>query len=459
VTQTDTKSPERLPDEPIPFRHEYAIYGIGLFATSTHFMLMPIVPLFAAQHLGLEAGLLAGIALGCRPALSLFFSIHAGVLMDRIGTNKVLLAMGIAALVTPFMYPALPFIWAFILIQLISGMTDSIGWMGAQTLVGQVMKGRTRYAGRLGAVIRIGHIVGPPVVGHTWDLAGPWAAFSLVGLCGVGYLVCTLMLPPIPNARERAAAKKGTPVAPIAMRDLTPRLADYMDSFRLLSVPAVAITVLIGMMVHVGNNINSTFFVYWLGEVEGISATLIGYLVSLSSATAAAGSLWATSLRRRFKAYWVLWTSVFIALIVICLTPLLSSAPVKSFVGNSIGWLVEVSPLIAAYIAFCLMSCLRTLSNGVHQPLVINLMLATAGPEAKGRAIGLRGTANRVTSVGGPVMLGWLAGLIGLEAGFYVMGVISAVFMFWIAWLLIRHPEVHPENQRGKDSASLANQR
>ena len=448
MTQKETIPTQRHSEKPIPFRHEYAIYGIGLFATSTHFMLMPIVPLFAAQHLGLEAGLLAGIALGCRPALSLFFSIHAGVLMDRIGTNRVLLAMGIAALVTPFLYPALPFIWAFILIQLISGMTDSIGWMGAQTLVGQVLKGRTRYAGRLGAVIRIGHIVGPPVVGHTWDLAGPWAAFSLVGLCGVGYLVCTLMLPPIPNSRERTAKENGTSVSPIRLRDLTPRLGDYLASFRLLSVPAVAITVLIGMMVHVGNNINSTFFVYWLGEVEGISATLIGYLVALSSATAAAGSLWATSLRRRFKAYWILWTSVFVALIIICITPLISSPPVKTLIGTSIGWLIEISPLIAAYIGFCLMSCLRTLSNGVHQPLVINLMLATAGPEAKGQAIGLRGTANRVTSVLGPVMLGWLAGLIGLEAGFYVMGVISAIFMFWIAWLMKKHPEIHPENRR-----------
>ena len=76
-----------------------------------------------------------------------------------------------------------------------------------------------------------------------------------------------------------------------------------MPPFRLLSVPAVAITVLIGMMVHVGNNIHGVFCLL-LGEVEGISATLIGYLVALSSATAAAGSLWATSLRRRFKAYW-----------------------------------------------------------------------------------------------------------------------------------------------------------
>ena len=45
-------------------------------------------------------------------------------------------------------------------------------------------------------------------------------------------------------------------------------------------------------------------------------------------------------------------------------------------------------------------------------------------------------------------MLGWLAGLIGLEAGFYVMGIISAIFMFWIAWLMQKHPEIHPENRR-----------
>jgi len=439
---------ENNPNQKVSLRHEFSIYGIGLFSTTTHFMLMPIVPLFAAQQLGLKAGLLAGIALGCRPVLSLLFSIHAGVLMDRIGTNRVLLVIGIAALVTPFMYPALPFIWAFIIIQLISGMTDSIGWMGAQTLVGQVMKGKTKYAGRLGAIIRIGHMIGPPIVGHTWDLAGPWAAFSLVGLCGVGFVFCTLLLPPIKNSREREAEAKGIPIPPITLREIQPRFTDYILSLRLLSIPAVSITVMIGMMVHVGNNINSTFFIYWLGEIENISATLIGYLVSLSSATAAIGSLWAQSLRRRIRAYWLLWGSVFVGLILICITPLISTAPVKSFVAGSVIWLIEISPLIAVYFAFCIMSCVRNLANGVHQPLIINLMLATAGSESKGRAIGLRGTANRCTSVGAPILMGWLAGLIGLEASFFIIGLISTIFMFWLAWLLIIHPEVHPENRK-----------
>ena len=41
--------------------------------------------------------------------------------------------------------------------------------LGAQTLVGTVLKGRTTYAGRLSAIIRVGHIIGPPLTGAAWD--------------------------------------------------------------------------------------------------------------------------------------------------------------------------------------------------------------------------------------------------------------------------------------------------
>ena len=94
-----------------------------------------------------------GFVLGCRPLLSLFISIHAGALMDRIGTRRVLLFIAFLSLTTPFLYPLAPFVWALILIQLVSGTCDSIGWLGAQTLVGQLMRGRTHYAGRLSAIV------------------------------------------------------------------------------------------------------------------------------------------------------------------------------------------------------------------------------------------------------------------------------------------------------------------
>ena len=437
-------TPEPTDMTPVPLRHQVAVYGIGMFSTTTHFMLMVIIPIWARVNLGIPEGFTLGFVLGCRPLLSLFISIHAGAMMDRIGTRRVLLFIGVLTLVTPFMYPAAPFIWALILIQLISGTCDSIGWLGAQTLVGQLMRGRTKYAGRLSAIVRIGHIIGPPAVGAMWDFGGPWPAFGMVGLCGVGFLISVMLLPP---KLEPAIQGSTTPPrrARLRLRELLPNPADYVSSFRLLGVPTIAITVMIGMMVHVGNNIQGTFYIVWLEKYVGVPATLIGFLISFSSAAAIAGSFMAAPLRRRFRAYWVLWWVVFAALILISITPLVGSKPVQDGVQSTLGTLFDLSPLIAAYLAFCAVSFLRSAVNGVHQPLVVTLMLATVGPNDKGKAIGLRGTANRVTSVGGPFVLGALAGWVGLEWGFYIIGIASSLVMLLLGLQMMRHPEIHPD--------------
>lgn len=68
----------------------------------------------------------------------------------------------------------------------------------------------------------------------------------------------------------------------------------------------MAITAAIGMMVHLGNNIQSSFYVIWLNQ-SGISGTLIGTLFSLSSITAGIGPLLAAPLARRIRPYWLLW--------------------------------------------------------------------------------------------------------------------------------------------------------
>ena len=50
-----------------------------------------------------------------------------------------------------------------------SGYCSSIGWIGAQALIGQVLKGSPVHAGRMGAVIRVGALTGPPLTGAAWD--------------------------------------------------------------------------------------------------------------------------------------------------------------------------------------------------------------------------------------------------------------------------------------------------
>jgi len=398
----------------VPLRHQCAVYGIGLFATSMYHMAVTIVPLYV-RDMALTP-LMLGIVLGCRPVLPLFLSIHAGSLMDRIGARRVMLFFAVVGMVAPILYPALPFVWAVIILQLMSGLADSMGWLGAQTLVGQLMKGRTRYAGRLSFIIRIGHLAAPPMVGAAWDLGGPWTAFALISVWGAGVVASSLLIPALP---AEPAGDGQKPRARPALRALLPHPADYVSAFRLLAIPAVALTVMIGMMTHVGNNVQSTFYVVWLGKI-GISGTLIGVLISISSVGAALGSLMSSRLTRYIPHYWLLWSMVFAALM-----------------------LIAITPLLGGYAVLAIVLCLRAGANGIHQPLVITLMLRTAGSDSHGKAIGLRGTMNRITSISAPVLMGAIAELVGLEMSFYLIGAIAAAIMLWLGWRLKNTPDIH----------------
>ena len=89
------------------------------------------------------------------------------------------------------------------------GLSESMGWLGAQTMIGQYMYGKTVYAGRMSFIIRIGHLVCAPLAGVSWDLAGPWGGFALMSLWGCGSVACALLLPRQPVDPGAAAAKDG----------------------------------------------------------------------------------------------------------------------------------------------------------------------------------------------------------------------------------------------------------
>lgn len=401
---------------PVPLRHQCAVYGVGLFSTSMYFMSIVIVPLWV-HRLELSPFMI-GLVLGCRSVLPLFLSIHAGALMDRIGARRVLLVFAVLGMTVPLLFPLAPFVWAVVVLQLLSGMADSMGWLGAQTLVGQLFKGSTHYAGRLGFIIRFGHLAGPPMVGAAWDNWGPWGAFPVISAWAIGFFASALLLPtaaPHP-VRETGPA---TPRPRFRARDVLPNPADYIDAFRLLAAPAVAITVLIGMMTHVGNSVQATFYVVWLQQI-GIPGTLIGVLVSVSAIAAGLGSLVAARLTRYIRPYWLLLSVIWIAILLIAITPALGS-----------------------YVALMIVLSLRSAANGIHQPLVITLTLRAVGPASHGKGIGLRATANRVAAISAPVLMGAMAEWIGIAASFYVIGAVASVIMALLAWKLVKHPEVH----------------
>jgi hypothetical protein len=282
------------------------------------------------------------------------------------------------------------------------------------------MYGKTLYAGRLSLIIRIGQLVAAPLAGVTWDLAGPWGGFILMSLWGCGSVACALLLPHQP-ADPAQAVPEGRRAR---VRALLPKAADYLTAFRLLGVPAVVVIVMLGALMHVGNAVQGSFYVAWLSDMR-LTGTAIGLMGPAAAIGAALFSLLTARLVLYIGGLWIALLSLWAGVLLVCITPLLGS-----------------------YLLLQIAMFLRHGANGLAQPLVITLVLRGAGAQNQGKAIGLRGTANRVASILSPLAMGAIAEAVGLEWSFYVVGALVSVVMIGIAVYLWRNPDVA---KRGED--------
>lgn len=392
-----------------------------MFSTSMFYMAAIVVGFWVAS---IEtSALLIGIVLGSRHFLPLFLSIHGGALMDRLGGRRVMVFFAIVGVLTPLLFPVMPWIWAALILQMIAGQVDAMGWLGAQVLIGQHMRGSTLYTGRLSYTCRFGHLFAPPLIGWVWDVGGPnWAFFGL-SLWGFGMLACALMLPPQKQEPEKQeAAQTPQPRRKIVLRDLLPRLSDYAESFRLLAVPAIALVVMGSMLSHVGASVHSSFYVVYLRET-GLTGAQIGWLLSASSFAAVFGALAANWASQHIKPYWLMMGAILASVLAIAVTPALG--------------------LLALLMVA---SAVRGACNGITQPMVISTVLRAVDTEMRGKAAGLRSTANRVASIVSPIVMGGVAEYAGIVNSFYIVGAIATVLMAALAVHVMRSPVLSASN-------------
>ena len=408
---------ENTRSDSVPWRLQIAVYGIGLFSTSMFYMSAIVVPLWIASIE--QSVFLIGVALGARHFLPLFLSIHGGVLMDRLGGRRVMVFFAAIGVAVPLLFPVMPIIWAALVLQMISGLVDAMGWLGAQTLIGQHMKGSTVYTGRLSYTCRAGHLIAPPAIGWVWDVGGPIWGFVGLSLWCVGTLLCSLALP---AARNPASPDSDDPPPRVRVADVMPRVSDYVGAFRLVAVPAIALVVMCSMMTHVGASVHSTFYVVYLGD-QGINGTQIGLLLSASSVAAAGGALIASWTARRIRPYWLMLGAI--------LTSILA---------------VAVTPLLGLFVLLVVASAVRGASNGLTQPMVISTVLRAVEPEKRGSAAGIRATFNRVASIVSPILMGAVAELTGIVNAFYFVGAMAIVLIGLLAIHVARSPVLSASN-------------
>jgi MFS family permease len=340
--------------------------------------------------------------------------------MDRFGARSVIVVMGFIGVTSMALFPVFPFAAAAIALQMLSGLAESVSWIGVQALVGQAMKGNATYTGRMTFVARIGGFVGPPMIGGAWDLWGHWGGFAFLTVwVAAGWLAAWL----VPDFGERKPAD-ATPPPKTTLIDLLPRLSDYMETFRLMACAGVALVVVATVTRQMGSGVQATFYVVWLNQID-ISGTAIGTLFSLSSALSAVAALAVGPAARRFNKYWLLLFWVLASILCMAVTPLLGPY-----------W------LIAAVIG------LRGIAQGFNLPLLISIMSQAVAPQDQAKAVALRITVNRVNALAVPVLMGAIAEYAGLEYSFYVVGALGVACLAALAVWVARSPEFRSEARR-----------
>jgi MFS family permease len=387
------------------------VYALAFFTGNLFPMVSVVMPLWALE-LG-ASPFVIGLIIASRQILTVTLSIHGGALLDRHGARNVIMVLGIVGAACMASFPLLPFIWAVILLQMASGFTETTNWIGAQAMVGKLLKGHALYAGRMTAAARFGGFAGPWLTGLCWQYGGPYAAFGFLGFWVVCGVFAAFAIPKEKEADGAAAAPNPAPAAATRRAtDAMPKLSDYITAFRMLALPAVALVIMATFMRQAGSGVQSSFYGVWLKEA-GFTAGTIGFLIGISSLVSALSALMTGRLTRYVAEHWLLVAMIMTSVVAIAVTPLLSAFP-----------------LLVAFI------CLRGASQGLNLPLMMSISSRAVGSDLQGRVAALRITFNRLGGALVPLIMGAMAEFVGIEWSFYIMGIAGtaaiALLAVWV---------------------------
>jgi len=381
-------------------RERIAILGTGVFTNGLWDMLSVVVPLYAVA-VGLTPAQI-GLIVSARSVLPAVLSIHGGILMDELGTRRVLLWVAIASAALPLMFPLTGWFTVLVALQLLLGLASGLGMAASQTWSMQTSRGMTSLLARYSVATRIGTFVGPVVVGIAWDLFGTWIAFVCVSLCGAGTIAALIYC--------------GTSAANIrtvehSARVLVPRWEPHKEALLLALVPGVAFILAASFLRNAPGAIQSSLYVVYLNGI-GMTGTLIGTLVAVSELAGVIGSLLAADIERRVGSS---------KLVLACIAVSVSA--------------IAVTPLIGAFLTLLFAACiLRGVAQGMSQPLMYSMLSGEVPTSRHGASVGLRNAVVRLASIVTPAFMGFVAELWSIEASFYTVG---AAFLLGTALLAV----------------------
>lgn len=394
-------------------RAEWTTYTASFFSVAILPMANLVVPLWALSIGATPFEI--GLAMGARSLLPLVFSIHAGVLIDRLGARRVMTVSALMAAALALLYPLLPSVGALIALQATIGMITTMGWIGAQTHIAQLTRGEPVYMGRFTAISTFSNFVGPLFAGMAWDRFGAWGSFGLMALWGAAMWVSVRLLPA--QTPDSATARRG-------VRVLLPNASDYLAALRLAMVPSVAIVVAFSFLMNGTLSIRFAFYVVYLEGID-MPGTLIGLLVGLSSLVGAFAALATGPATRIVPQHWLAVMMILVAVIGVAATP-----------------------LATGFVPLFVLACVTGFGNGLGFTQIISLLSRNVPVDQLGMSVGLRITVNRSASLSIPVLMGAIIEGWDIATSFFVVGALFASGVALVAALLWLFPVCVPTGRK-----------
>jgi MFS family permease len=388
-----------------------SLYVAGPFSMGYVDFYTFLIPLFGLS-LGLDASEI-GILVGGRSILALFLSIHIGVLMDRFGTRRVTLFFVWTGMVLAPLFPLVPGFWTLLLLQVISGAAVSFAWSGAQTLIAQLAEGDAGYIGKFSFFARLGSTTAPILAGAVWDYGGAWSAYLLGALWGGVLTIALLRTPEAEIFGPRRSDARGR--ARFGARDVLPRASDYINSFMLIAIPVIALSMAVISMRNTTYSIQTSVYVVYLDRI-GLVGTTIGILFATAEIASGFGSLFAGRAMRLGDPQRTMLSGTVLSILLIAATPLLGGIFVLLLVSQAVrGWL-----------------------EGVIQPVILSVQARAVGRHQQGAVVGLRQTGQRLTSIVIPPLMGGIADRWGVSESFVILGAFTLLLCVPLALITRR---------------------
>jgi predicted MFS family arabinose efflux permease len=322
-----------------------------------------------------------GVLAALFAAFPLLLAVHAGRISDRFGVRYPMAcgaAIMAAGLALPLAGGGLPLLFAA---PALIGLGHIFFHVSVHNLVGSLgdAAARTRNFATFALGSSLAAFIGPSLAGFSIELAGFDTAFAL--------LACIALLPALLIFFNPAIGKVQH------HEDKQTRSA-----FDLLAIAGLRRTLLMSGVTLTGIELFS-FYLPIYGRSIGLSASVIGMILSSYAVAGFIVRSFMPRLAQRFTEVGVLTGSLFVAALAYAAVPALGDGALLAAAAFALG-----------------------LALGSAQPLTIILTYNHAPAGRSGEALGLRIMANKVTQIGVPLMFGGMGAALGAVPVFLATG-------------------------------------